>query len=211
VLSTFVWVSGDQLLPDAERKPIATGRTSVERAINDETRNDAYLAQLVDGLGSEATTRDQVLEEISERAENYYASLWHVCSHFEKIVLLQLAQTGLVNEKMKRDVRRLLMRGLVRRDPRLRVMNETFRRFILLKAADTELAEELEPGFGSDTWQRFRVPLFATVLVVTLFFFLTQQELFDATIAGVTGLTAALPAFTKVLTMWGDRGSRTPR
>jgi len=53
--------------------------------------------------------------------------------------------------------------------------------------------------------------LFATVLVVTLFFFVTQHELFDATIAGVTGLTAALPAFTKVLTMWGDRGSRSPR
>jgi len=253
VLSTFVWVSGDQLSPDTTRGSIATGRrhpiastlkrtrpsgtrwhrvihmfsslfgfasyieqimdgrTSAERAFKDETRHDAYLCSLVQGLDSEATARDQVLEEVSERAENYYASLWHTCSHLEKIVLLQLAQTGLVNEKMKRDVRRLLARGLIRRDPRLRVMNETFRRFILLNAANTDMADELEPGFGSDTWQRFRVPLFATVLVVTLFFFVTQHELFDATIAGVTGLTAALPAFTKVLTMWGDRGSRGAR
>ena len=141
VLSSFVWVSGDQLSPDTargsiptdRRHPIASalrrtkprgtrwhrvihmfssvfgfasyieqitdGRTSAERAFNDETRHDAYLASLVHGLDSEATARDQVLEEVSERAENYYASLWHTCSHLEKIVLLQLAQTGLVNRE----------------------------------------------------------------------------------------------------------------
>jgi hypothetical protein len=190
---------------------IVDGRPSAERAFKDEIRHDAYLASLVQGLDSEATARDQVLEEISERAENYYTSLWHTCTHLEKIVLLQLAQTGLVNEKMRRDVRRLLARGLIRRDPRMRVMNETFRRFVLSHAVNTELANELEPGFGTDAWHRFRVPLFATVLVVTLFFFVTQHELFDATIASVTGVAAALPAFAKILTVWGERAAKNVR
>lgn len=152
-----------------------------------------------------------MLDEIGERAETYYTGLWHACTNTEKIVLLQLAQTGLVNEKMRRDVRRLLARGLIRRDPRLRVMNETFRRFVIAQTASTELTAELEPAFGSDAWERFRVPFFASVGVVLLFFFMTQHELFDVTVAVVTSLIATLPSFIKFTTMWGDRAARSVR
>jgi hypothetical protein len=186
---------------------ITDNRRTASETIRQETEHDPYLEWLVQGLKSEAAFRDQVLDEISERAENYYTGLWHSCNKSEKVVLLQVAQTGLVNEKMRKDVRRLLARGLIRRDPRLRLMNETFRRFTVAQSNDAVLASELEPDFFSDTWQRFRVPFFGSVGVLALFFLMTQHELFDATIAAVTGLTATIPALAKILSVWSNRSS----
>ncbi|MDP9193592.1 MAG: hypothetical protein M3P06_18005 [Acidobacteriota bacterium] len=48
-------------------------------------------------------------------------------------------------------------------------------------------AARTEPG--GDAWNRFRVPFFAAIAVVMLFFFTTQRQTFDATIALVGGLT----------------------
>ncbi len=54
--------------------------------------------------------------------------------------------------------------------------------------------------------ERFRVlPFFAAIAVVMLFFFTTQRQTFDATIALVGGLTAGLPTFLKTLSGLGQR------
>jgi hypothetical protein len=119
--------------------------------------------------------------------------------------MMQLAQTGLVNNKARKHVRRLLARGHLRRDPQLRVMNESFRRFVLAQCTTSKLAEELEHNIAGDAWSRFRVPLFAGVSIVLLFFFMTQRQMFDSSIALVTGLAASLPAFVKMISGLGNR------
>lgn len=179
----------------------------VNRTIAAEIKGDPYLETIITGLGLAASGRDQVLDEIGERAEEYYTALWNPCSVSEKLVLMQIAQTGLVNGKARKDLRRLLARGLVRRDPQLRLMNETFRRFVSVQASTSSLARQLEADLGSDAWSRFRVPFFAAVMVVLLFFFSTQRELFDSTFAVVGGLTATIPALLKMLSAFGERGA----
>lgn len=179
----------------------------VDRTIAAEIKGDPYLETIITGLGLAASGRDQVLDEIGERAEEYYKALWNPCSASEKVVLMQIAQTGLVNGKARKAVRRLLARGLVRRDPQLRLMNETFLRFVSVQAATSSLARQLEDDLGSDAWSRFRVPFFAAVMVVLLFFFGTQRELFDSTFAVVGGLTATIPALLKMLSAFGERGA----
>jgi len=119
--------------------------------------------------------------------------------------MMQLAQTGLVNNKTRKHVRRLLARGHLRRDPQLRVMNESFRRFVLGQFTTSKLAAEMEHNLASDAWSRFRVPLFAGVAIVMLFFFMTQRQMFDSSIALVTGLAASLPAFVKMVSGLGNR------
>jgi hypothetical protein len=179
----------------------------VERTIAAEIHGDPYLETLIDGLESVASGRDQVLDEIGERAEEYYTALWEPCSASEKLVLMQVAQTGLVNGKARKDVRRLLARGLLRRDPQLRLMNETFRRFVSTQAATSSLATQLEADLAGDAWNRFRVPFFAAVVVALLFFFATQRELFDSTLAVVGGMAATIPALLKMLSAFGERGA----
>ena len=180
-------------------------RRSIERTLAKETEADPYLATLMTGLGAHAAGRDQLMDEISERAEEYYSALWRTCTPNEQLVLMQIAQTGLVNGKTRKHVRRLLARGLVRRDPQLRLMNETFRRFVFTQSATSALAERLEQNLAGDAWNRIRVPFFAAIAVVLLFFFTTQRQTFDSTIALVGGLAASLPAFLKTLSGLGER------
>jgi len=182
-------------------------RGAIDRTIKEETDGDPYLETMVTGWTADATGRDQVLDEIGERAEEYYSALWYTCSPYEQFVLMQLAQTGLVNFKARRHVRRLLARGHIRRDPQLRLMNETFRRFVLAQSATSNLAAELETNLAGDAWNRFRVPLFASVAIVLLFFFMTQRQMFDSTLALVTGLAASLPAFINMVSRFGNRSS----
>ena len=169
-------------------------------AFADEVASDPYLACLVEGLLERKPGREQVFDEIGERAESYYGALWDTCSDGEKLVMMQLAKTGLVNAKMRRDVRGLFARGLLYRMPQLRLMNETFRRFVLAKFQSAAgLAKQIEENLAADAWTRLRLPLAGLVMVILLFFFMTQRELFDATFAVVTGLVTGLPAFLRLL------------
>jgi len=43
---------------------------------------------------------------------------------------------------------------------------------------------------------------------VLLFFFGTQRELFDSTFAVIASLTATIPALLKMLSAFGDRGTK---
>jgi hypothetical protein len=180
-------------------------RRSIERTLVRETEADPYLEALMAGLGAHASGREQLLDEISERAEEYYNALWRTCTANEQLVLMQIAQTGLVNGKTRKDVRRLLARGLLLRDPQLRPMNETFRRFVVAQCATSSLAHQLEQNLAGDAWNRFRVPFFAAIALVMLFFFTTQRQTFDATIALVGGLAASLPTFLRTLSGLGER------
>lgn len=103
-----------------------------------ETTYDPFLQQLAKEIESEAkdreaalldttTEREHLLDEIGERAEAYYAGLWSSCREDEKLQLDQLANHGLANGRNRRMLRRLMARGLVRRDPNLRLFSETFR------------------------------------------------------------------------------------
>jgi hypothetical protein len=180
-------------------------RGTIERALAEETEADPYLGTLMTGLGAHASGREQLLDEISERAEDYYNVLWRTCTPNEQLLLMQVAQTGFANGKTRKDVRRLLARGLLRRDPQLRLMNETFRRFVFGQCTTSALAQQLEQNLTGDAWNRFRMPFFAAIAVVMLFFFTTQRQTFDATIALVGGLAAALPTFLKTLSGFGQK------
>jgi hypothetical protein len=182
---------------DAER--------SIGRTLAAEVAADPYLEMLTMGLGTSVSGRDQLLDEISDRAEDYYSALWHTCMPNEQLVLLQIAQTSLVNGKTRKDVRRLLARGLLRRDPQLRVMNETFRRFVLAQSGTSAVAQQLEESLAGDSWNRFRVPFFAAISAVLLFFFATQRQTFDSTFALVGSLAASLPTFLRTLSSFGER------
>ena len=123
----------------------------------------------------------------------------------EQLVLLQIAEEGLCNVKSSRVVRRLMARGLVTRRRNIRLVSETFRRFVLSDGV-RPAAAALE-GQSASTWDDVRIPFMAMLVATMAFFFTTQHELFNTTLGIVTGVAAGVPTLLKLATLFGDKRS----
>jgi hypothetical protein len=134
---------------------------------------------------------------IQDAAEPYYRSVWDLCSQEEKLVLIQLAQEGLVNPKRTEIVRRLARRGLVQLYPRFAVMNESFRAFLL----NVELPESVaswEAQATAYTWKRISVPLYTLGAVVVAILLFTEQTAFTSLLAIITGAAGTMGSLRKI-------------
>jgi hypothetical protein len=138
------------------------------------------------------------IQDLREKAEPYYRTLWAMCTEAEKVILVQLAEGCLVNAKNASALQMLMKRGLVKRDPSFRLMNESFRRFI---AADFCLHEvrALEQQAEASTWERMRVPLAVVLLGVAAFIFITQRQIFDGSTTFFTAVATSLPFLFRLL------------
>jgi hypothetical protein len=177
----------------------------IQRLLAEECRDDRNLKEIWQGLAGAFTlaeqqgsppSRKEMLDLLGEKAEAYYDDIWTSCRRAERVVLGHLAQDGLVNDKDWRVLRRLMVRGLIRRDPQFRVMNETFRRYLVRHVEMAEL--ELGPDFKS-VWDNVKAPLVAVVATAIIVLLVTQQGLFNATTNVVMGLSTGIPAFAKVV------------
>lgn len=188
----------------------ATAVGSVIRSpvLREESGADPFLVKIAQGvdLGRHGMGREQLLEEFGERAEGYYGAVWESCSRDEKVVLQHLAQEGLVHDKNRRVIRRLMARGLIRRGPNFCLLNESFRRFACSALCKSQVLA-FEQSAAPSAWDRFRWPFLAVLSASIAFFFATQQQLLDSTLAAVTGLTAGLPAVVKIIDLLGGKRS----
>jgi hypothetical protein len=159
----------------------------------------------LDAFRMNRLTRSELLEEIDERAESLYLDIWKSCTDIEKLELRHIAQFGLANPGNSRAVRQLIMKRLVTKDPNLRVMNRTFRRFIVSPQSGGALAQadvaRIEGELGASLWDQFRAPFALAVTGVAAFLFLTQRETYNTTVGAVVGLATQVPNVLKALTM----------
>ena len=180
----------------------ATGQ--VDKVLQKECGSNPHLLNFARKVRTDGTP-EQILEEFGEEAEVYYQSLWASCSREEEVVLAHLAEDGFVNEKNRRVVRRLIARGLVRRGPHLRLMNETFRRFVVSSVCQNEVRaveQEAEPS----AWDRLQLPLFVGLAASMLFVLTTQQSLLDGSAGKVVGLAAGIPlALVQLMEVFGGK------
>ncbi|HEV7923124.1 MAG TPA: hypothetical protein VGR02_20260, partial [Thermoanaerobaculia bacterium] len=187
----------------AQTLGLRTDRTRIDGWLAEEADGHPFLEEVRTELQNEDAGREQVIDEFCERAGAYYSVLWSACSAEEHLLLDQLARYGYVNSDNRLLLRRLLNRGLVVRDPAIRLFNESFRRFVLSRPpAEVQLPEAEQVD---SAWDRLRVPLFVMVIAVAAFFLSTQKELMNATSAIITGLTAGLPALMKLGSVLSSR------
>jgi hypothetical protein len=188
-----------------------TGDGFSSRLLNQECGQDPFLIRIGQELKALTSKgdREKVLEELGERAQGYFGAIWASCSHDERVVLGHLAEEGLVNSKNRRIVRRLMARGLLQRAPNLRLMNETFRRFVTSPVCKDEVLR-LEQAAGLSAWDHFHWPFSTILAACAALILITQQELLDSTLATVTGVTAGLPNLIKLFDLLGwKRGAKS--
>jgi len=132
---------------------------------------------------------DQVVSQVLDAADPYYRCLWELCSREERLVLIQLAEAGLVNPKRQDLVRHLSRRQLVKIDPRFKLMNASFARFVR-GAEPPERVLEWEAGGSGLPWSRLGTPLYALAAMVVAVLLFAEHGLVTDILAAATGSAA---------------------
>jgi hypothetical protein len=165
----------------------------------------AYLQNVGLAIANQSRIRKvstaNLCKQIVTNAKPYYTAVWNACTGEEKLTLARLAQYGLLSPKDP-DTEELLIKGLILRDPRIRLMNESFRLFILSMHADNALARCEKEAKSSSNWEVLKVPLTIGLLSVAAFLLLTQRELYNSAVPFITGLAAGLPSFLKLMSLF---------
>ena len=155
-------------------------------------QQDVFVAGLM--------SREQAIEEVCDGATELYQELWSGCSDDEKVTLQHIAQFGLANAGNHRAVRQLIAKRLVTKDPDLRLMNTTFRRFVLGSACQGQI-EVIRGAADPSAWDRLRVPLALGAFVAGAFLFTTQRDMFNTTMTTLVGVSSAVPAVLRMFSL----------
>ncbi len=141
---------------------------------------------------------EDVLTDIGAAAEPYYRALWATFSRDERLALQQLAGEEVVNPRNGDIVAHLLLSGVVRRDPTFRMMNKTFRRFVLrmVSAGDVKVWER--DGVEMP-WSSYAVSAATIAAGLAAVLFLTQQQLLDVWIGYVPALVPVATVVSRLL------------
>jgi hypothetical protein len=173
------------------------------RIITQECDHTAHLRRLgttmMDGhrTGS-AVSRPALVEEILDRADAYYRVLWSTCTREERLVLFQLARDGWANPKNERAIQQLERRRLVRRSPGLRIMNESFCRFV----RDAQLPDEVakwEQEEQQSAWSALKLGLTTAALMAGAWLLYTQQDVFQMGIGYLAAMGTASGAVLSLI------------
>jgi ABC-type multidrug transport system fused ATPase/permease subunit len=141
-----------------------------------------------------------VLDQILEQAALYYRKIWNNCSEGEKLTLLHLAGDRLLSPNDP-DIKSLLRKGLIKRAPGIRLMNETFKRFVLSQSLTGGLELIETQAKKASSWEALKVPLLIVFVGVVLFLFLTQKDFYSSALTVITASTTGIPAFFKLITL----------
>jgi hypothetical protein len=164
-------------------------------------------AQLAKDIRTDAIDSEEAIaSEILERADPYYRMIWHECSGEQKFVLAQLAMDGLLNPTNGRVVRQLARRGLIIKAPQFRIVNESFRLF-LLSAATSKLKREWLRESRLTGWGRAHGAVFTTVILVGGFLLTTQNDLLQSSAGYVTAALGAFGTLAKLFNTIRGGGS----
>jgi len=191
------------------RAPLRWRARLLEREGQSDPKIDEIATELQNSAAfvSGSLTRDQILEEIEEAADEHYREIWNARSEDERVLLEHVARHGLASAASRRVVRKLLATGRLRKDPELRLMSESFQRFVLEPERRREVAA-LEKQAAASLWDRLRIPLATSGMLALLFLVVTQREALDSTMSMAIGVTTAVPTLVKLATMLAQFGAK---
>jgi hypothetical protein len=122
---------------------------------------------------------DEGLASFGAAASPYYESLWRGCTEDERLTLHQLAEEGLVNPQNVPCVRNLMRTGIIVRDPIVRIMNSTFREFVI-QAATAEQVSTWERRGVLIPWGSIELSMLSVVIILAVLLIGTQRQVINA-------------------------------
>jgi hypothetical protein len=194
--------------PDLSEQQTAEVREAFETECGGNRRLQA-IGQTIARRTDPITSAEQIVQEVGEVAAPLYARIWAGCSNAERLALCYIARDGFLNAKAGTEIRELCRKGLLLRKPGYRLINESFRQYVL-DVRDAGLMERLG-GKRYSRWDVFPDILQALVyglgaiVVVTLA--VSQKETLQSFAGYFTAFIGALGTAGKLLSARGGAGA----
>jgi hypothetical protein len=155
--------------------------------------------------GNNSPSREWVVNRVLDLADSYYRVLWTGLTTTERLVLYQLARDGWANPRNLAAIQQLEIKQLVRRDPMYKMINESFRWFVLSPehADDITQWEKLEQ---ESTWHALKFVVIAVGIGLGAWLLYTQAA-FSQTVVGYIAAIATL--LTAAGSLFGRSGRPT--
>jgi len=196
--------------PDARRPAWAEGPAG--EIVYEECRHQQALLDVGEDVAGSPPPDAQpevLLAMIAERALALYKLYWSSCTRSEKLLLIQLAQTGFVNPLCLDTLQELIRKGLILPGRRPRVMNETFRQFLeTVEGPDT--VRQWESEAGQSSWLIIRNILLVLIVVGLGVVGLTQYQVMQTATAALTGVVTLLAGLSRLLGYYTGRRDAAP-
>lgn len=123
---------------------------------------------------------EDMIMKIQQLAHYYYSKLLDSCTKEEKLVLYDIARDMLVNSGNQPVIKKLLKKNLLVYDGTFRLMNESFRNFILTSIDSRDLKEFVKALHPHSRWKSYKLPL-SFIATGFLAFLVFQGNLFSHT------------------------------
>lgn len=184
--------------PELQRDFIAeTCRSKQLRNIGAGLLKKTTLVEAIRTIDDYEVAKEHIIREVLEAAEKYYKARWDSCSTSESLALFHLARDRFLHAKNP-DIRPLLHKKLIVCDPDLRLMNESFRRFVVTTGVKQRLSE-WKPEGSRSTWTQVWRPVGLGVASIALFLIFTQEQYQAITVAFLAALPELLGIFSPLL------------
>ncbi len=140
-----------------------------------------FYEYLVSKELSHAILKNRISQKILELGSLYYESILDSCTPMELFVMSDMAQDMVINIKNKGVVNMLINRGLfVVKGCSIRFMNESFRKYILLKFTPEEkLRIKAKLGDTGASWQGYKLFLVLFMVGLLSFLFIANRSILD--------------------------------
>lgn len=138
----------------------------------------------------------------------YHRWLFDQRSQSERLLLVQLAQEGLINPNSREVAEELIQKGLiVRRAGLLEIRSAEFLAF-LKHAVSISTTKRWEKEGAGVTAASLRISLLVIGVGVVSFLIYTQGEVFNTWVTYASGFAASVPTFLHVFSLF--RGGKAP-
>jgi hypothetical protein len=142
--------------------------------------------------------KENIVLRVNNIAENYYQYLWNNCSAEEKLILYDLAEDEITNSKNRYVLKKLIKKGLIIHDSKLRIFNLSFRNFIMTFTRKDEATMLESAARSKGRWNNSRLILLTIILSALIFMFIAEQSIIDKALGLLSASIAILPALYKL-------------
>jgi hypothetical protein len=161
---------------------------------------NGYIAQIKTGISGLIRVEDEYhIEQTGTEMELQYAKIWANLTSFEKIVLFDLADDGLLNRKNKALIQKLIDKRLIVTDPEPAFYSTEFRDFVL-KNMKTDEVKAIENKLGlKGSWHNAKYLILLILLPLAAFVIISQgisiEKVFGIFAGGLAIITGIIRLF----------------